>query len=110
MKLKTIQDISNVESWEDLRRYSSQIFSDMTDLINGKLSLTQDNCDTQEVTATFQPGVELRIPHTLNRIPARYIVTSNSTGVIPFTGVTPWTTDSIYLNATGAGVLKLLLE
>lgn len=110
MKIKTIQDLSNVETWEELRRYTSQAVKDLTGVVNGGISLV-DNTDAQEVSITFTgAGIEARAAHTLGRIPVRYIVTSNDIGIVPYNGVTANTADSFYLRATGAGALKILLE
>lgn len=109
-KIKTIFNVSNVETWEDLRKYTAQINSDIVDTINGRISLV-DNCDTQEVSVTFAvAATDVAIPHTLGRVPVRFLVSNNSTGVVAYVGAMAWTDKTIYLRATGAGVLSVILE
>lgn len=109
MRIKTIQDISNVKSWEELRRYASQILGSLVDVVNGNLDLV-DNCSTSLVTVTFpSANTTVNANHTLGRIPQGYIVVGRSTAIHVFDGSGDSTSSYITLQASAAGSATLLI-
>lgn len=109
MKISGIQDLANVESWEDLRRFSSQIINRLVDAVNGKLSFG-DNLESSQISVTFSAANStISVDHTLRRIPSGYIVTGRSANIQVFDGNTPNTDKKIYLQSSGAGTAQVLV-
>lgn len=109
MKLKTIQDLSNVRSWEELRRYTSQILNDLMDIINGNVDLV-DNCGTSLVSVTFSAAnTETKVAHTLGRTPQGYLVAGSSADIRVFDSSSVSTAEALFLKASAAGTVRLLV-
>ncbi len=109
MKIKTIQDISNVQSWEDLRRYSSQSINDLVTVVNGKIDFV-DNCSTSLAPVQFtKANVEVEVKHSLGRVPSGYIVAGKSASFDIYNGASPNTDSTIYVKGTVAGTATLLV-
>ncbi len=109
MKIKTIQDTSNVQSWEELRRFSSQSINDLVTVINGKIDLV-DNCSTTLASVQFtKPNIEVEVKHSLGKIPSGYIVAGKSASFDIYNGSSPNTDSTIYVKGTVAGTATLLV-
>lgn len=109
MKIKTIQDVSNVEKWEDLRRYCSQIFQAIVTTINGDIDLV-DNCTTTFLTYTFAaPNTTYAVDHTLGKTPNGYIMVSSTSSNTVFDGQGTNNSSKIFLQASAIGTVKLLI-
>lgn len=109
MKIKTTQDVSNVKTWEELKKFSSNVFGALLAEINGRLSLTE-NLLAQRLEYRFTAGgVEVGVAHGLGFIPNGYIQIKADGGVIVYDGATANTRDTLYLKATGAGIVSVLV-
>lgn len=109
MKVKTILDVSNVQTWQELQRYSAQILKSFLDVINGNVDLV-DNCSTSFVSVTFSAAnTETKVAHTLGRTPQGYIVAGATADVRVFDSSSASTADAIFLKASGAATVRLLV-
>lgn len=109
MKLKTSITVSNVSTWEELRRFVSQMTSDLVDIINGHISFT-DNCDISLITVSFPgSGTTVKTAHGLKRMPTGYIVAGLSASLVVFDGNKANTTDDIYLQSSAAGTAQIMV-
>jgi hypothetical protein len=87
----------------------SKILADISNILNGKVSLS-DNGDNAILSVTFaSAGVELGVTHNLNRIPLGYILVSTPTPIQIYDGVSKNTIQSIYLRATVATTVTVLV-
>lgn len=108
-KIKLPQDVSNVESWEELRRFAASCFNAIVSECNGRLGL-QDNLQTGTLEFNIAAaGQEVGVGHGLGFVPNGFIPIKNSTGAVLFNGSTENTKDTIYFRATGAGAFKALV-
>ena len=109
MRIKVPQDVSQVESWEELRRYVAQVLPLLTQVINGQVDLV-DNASTSLVTATFpSANQELAVGHRLKRIPQGYLIVGTNSSFSVFDGVTDNSSETIYLRASAAGTARVLV-
>lgn len=109
MKVKTVQNLSNVSSWEQLRKFTSQVASDIVDVLNGSVGLV-DNCQTSLVSVEFNgANIEVKVPHTLEMVPNGYLVAGKSAGFHIFNGSSSNTASDIYVQASAAGTAQLLV-
>jgi hypothetical protein len=108
MKIPT-RDVSSVESWEDLRRWSAQMFKDIGSAINGQIAFGE-NIQSTRASATFTAAnTEVRVSHSLGRVPSGYIVISSSANISVFNGGSANTETDLYVQASGAGTVTLLV-
>lgn len=108
MRVVTRVSNSHVQTWEELRRFVSQDLQAITAVLNGRIGLT-DNVQSSLVTAVFPGTGTLRIEHTLGIVPTGYIVVGADAAIQVFDGVGDWSKLDIYLRASGAGTVRLLL-
>lgn len=109
MKLKTVQTLINVQSWEELRRYTEIFRNDVVSLLNGNVSLT-DNARTALVTVTF-PGASSTqaVEHDLGFTPSGYLVAGKTAAIQVFDGTGTNDERFLYVQASGAGTARLLV-
>lgn len=107
-KIKTYQNLSEVTSWEELKRFASASISQIIDEINGRLTLTE-NVKTSLVTMEFPSATQIRAVHTLGRVPIGYIQVGASAAITVYDGTTANDFESIYLRSTGAGTVNVLV-
>lgn len=109
MKIKTALSVSNLKTLEELTRWVSQTLSAIIDLVNGRISMV-DNMDVFEATVTFTAAnAEVKVPHTLTRVPTRYEISSLTAAMSIYTGTTPFTESNIYLKSSATGVATVLI-
>jgi hypothetical protein len=109
MRIKTVQDISNVGSWEDLRRYASISLKSIVDVVNGDVDLV-DNCRTSLVSVTFTAAnTETKVAHGLGKVPQGYITVGRSADVRVYDGASDSTSENVFVRASGAGTVRLLV-
>lgn len=107
MKLK-IPDLNNQTDFEEFRRFASSCVSQIRDVINGRVSLT-DNCETSLVSVTFSAAGDQDVKHQLGRTPQGYIVAGRSANISLFDGSGERNTESISIQSDGAGSASLLI-
>lgn len=109
MRIQVPFDISNLGAVEDLGRYVSQITKQLVDLVNGKISLTE-NADTDIISVTFNAtNQDVITSHSLRRIPTGYIPINLTSAMIVYNGSLANTDALTYLRSSAVGTAKLLL-
>lgn len=109
MKVKTVQDFNNVDNWEDLRKYSSQVVKAIIDVVNGNLDFSS-NIRSSIITAQFTVATsDQQVAHGLGTVPSGYIVVGRSSNFNVFNGISPNTSDNIFLASSGAGTATILV-
>lgn len=96
---------------QDLLKVIEEVLSNLGNLLNRGISF-DDNIDCRELTVTTNvaPDTEDTIPHTLGRIPVRFIVTDINKGGVVYRGLTAFTKTNIYLKCTTASTaVKVLI-
>lgn len=109
MKIKVPQDISNVDKWEDLRKFVSQTLDQVVDAINGRISFNE-NVDAALVSVTFPAaGQTVAVKHNLNRVANNYIITKSNAVLVAADGDKPNEIGVTYVQSNDAGTLQLLV-
>lgn len=108
-KIKTILTLSNVQTLEDLIRYSSQNFDQVVSAINGNLTMV-DNIDVKIILCKFtSANVQQSFQHGLGRIPTGYIPIGKTVSVDVYSGKNLNTSELIYLQATAITSVSMLV-
>lgn len=109
MKIKVPQTISNVSSWEDLKRFTSQIIDQIVGTLNGRISFT-DNCQTAILSVTFtSANQDLVVAHPLGVIPQGFILVGSTVSLNLYSGTLPSTPEQITLKSSAIGVAEVLV-
>lgn len=109
MKVSSAQDVSNVSSWEELRRFSSQAITSIMAVLNGKVGFN-DNLDCIFQDVTFgAAGQEQAVQHRLGRVPLGYIAVKSSAAVLLYNGTKENTDSVLNLRANAAGTVTILI-
>jgi len=109
MKVIGPQDISNVSSWEQLRNFSSRSFQAILEAVNGQISFTENvDCSYQTVQFTAA-NTSVAVKHNLGRVAANYIVAGKSAEITVFDSGTSNEENVLYVQASGAGTVRLLI-
>lgn len=108
-RIKVPQTLSQTKTFEELRKYVSQMTDQLLPAFNGNISLV-DNASTMTIQVTF-PGANTEVGtlHGLGRVPNGYIVVGRTSTISVFNGTTPNTTTNIYLQASGAGIATVMV-
>ena len=108
MKL-TLPDLSQQPDWEGLMRFTDQGFHKIVDFSANGFSFS-DNIDCKLITAVFvAANTELVIPHTLKRVPIGYLPYNLTAATIVYNGTTAFTNTNIYLKASVATTVSLIV-
>lgn len=108
-KLKTIQDVSNTDTWEELRRYVSITLDDIVAAINGRLTFG-DNVSTQVLSVTFSAAnTSVTVPHTLKRVPSGYVLCGASAAMSIYNGSSANDKNNIYVKSSATGTASILV-
>lgn len=109
MKVTATQDFSNVQTFEDLRRYSSAAVNSLIAVVNGNIGFS-DNCSANLLGVTFvAANTQYSFDHSLGRVPAGYLPASLSANMVLFSGKTQNTVNKIYLQSSAIGNGKVLV-
>lgn len=108
MKLKSIQDIANVGSWEDLRRFTAQFIRDISEVINGNITFGE-NITSQIIQVSFTGAQTIQVPHSLGRVPTGYLVIGRNANVNIFDGGPSSTTQTLSVQSSGAVNASILV-
>ena len=109
MKIKVPQDISNIQDFENFRRYCSVAVKQLVDAVNGNVDFV-DNCGTSLVPANFTASnSELMVPHGLGRIPNGWIVVSPTAAMQVYKGTNADTETDVYVKSSAIGSCSLLI-
>lgn len=105
-----ITNVSNM-SGSDIPRYCSMNFQNIDTQLNGNIEFGA-NIKSSSTPVVFQTAnTVVAVSHTLGRVPQGYIVIKqNAAGSILTSELTnPWTSTTIYLNASAAMTATLII-
>jgi len=113
MRLIGYPNVSNVQSWEDLRRYCANFFEKLPGILNGGIQFG-DNIKSQgpiefKIIAASQV---VKISHTLGYVPAGYLLVYQNASASIYaadSSTYPWTNTDIYLTASAAVTGRVIL-
>ena len=109
MKIKVPQDISNIQDFENFRRYCSVAVNQLVDVVNGNIDFV-DNCGTSLVSVNFTAAnAEVRVSHRLGRIPNGWIVVSPTASMQVYKGTNADTETDVYVKSSAIGSCSLLI-
>lgn len=109
MKIKVPQSISNTESLEDLRKFTSQVLDQVITAINGKIALNE-NLDSAIVNVEFNGANQTTaVKHTLGRVATNYILVGSSAAMDLFDGNRNNEENVIYIQSNAAGTARVLV-
>ena len=108
-KIKTAQTTSNLQSWEELRRFISIQVDDIIGVVNGNLSFT-DNFRAKFLTVNFPgAGVNVEVQHGLGFIPNGYLALGADAPASVYDGSGASNGSVIFLKASGAANVRLMI-
>lgn len=94
---------------EELGRFSEIFAEDVVRVVNGQLDFAT-NFTAKTISVTFStPSVDVSVSHGLGRVPIGYIIVSLSAPLVVYTGIGAWSTGTITLRASAAGIATLLV-
>lgn len=109
MKVNSVQDISNVQDFEQLRRFSARLFKQISEILNGEVNFT-DNFRASIAEVEFTAAnTEQRITHGLGKAPIGYIAIGKSANMNLYDGETDTTQTEIYIQSSATGTAKILI-
>ena len=110
MKINYPANLSNKQVTDDnFISNLSKFLTDVASALSGGISIT-DNCDIRILSITFSiANNELAITHSLNRIPAGYILVSTKAPTQIYDGVSANDKQSLYLRSTVATTVNVLV-
>lgn len=109
MKIKVPQSISNSESFEEMRKFTSQILDQVITAINGKISLNE-NLDSAIVSVEFaSANATVAAKHTLGRVANNYILVGASVAMDLYDSATKNEENVLYLQSNAAGTARVLI-
>lgn len=102
-------DVANIRGTEEFQKSVAVALREVADLVNGRLTF-EDNSSTSLVTVTFAgASTTVSVPHTLNRPPIGYIVAKKSAAIHVYDGDKANTSDTLYVQASAGGVVRLIV-
>lgn len=108
-RVTILPGLSQVKSWEDLRRFTSMVIEAIASEVNGKLDIGQNLRTSGPHSVTFASASDVQaLPHTLNRVPQGIMVINLNSAIVVYQPASPaWSANTIYLQASGAGTATL---
>lgn len=102
-------DLSNLENFEQLRRFGAALFREITDLLNGQVTF-QDNFSANTLTQNFPiANQDTPINHGLGRVPSGYILVGADVAMSVYDGQGASTVDTIFLRSNAVGTARILI-
>ena len=108
MKITATHDVSNVETFEDLKRFTTQFLEQTKSAINGGISIENLRAKLISFTVT-QTSADIQVNHALGVIPIGYLKLQGPNISIYDVGKSTWTIDNIFVRASGTGDVTLLV-
>lgn len=113
MRLIGYSNVSNVRTWEDLRRYTANFFEKLPGILNGNIQFGDNIRSQGPFDFTISTGSEVvGISHTLGFVPAGYLLVYQTTSAVIYaadSNTYPWTKSTIYLTASAAVAGRVIL-
>ena len=110
-RLKVIPDVSQSPSWVELMRFSSMLFQQIVEQINGNLQFGQNIRSAGPYQVEFANGTDpVAVAHNFGAVPSGFLVINLDAGIVVYkpSGL-EWTRSQIWLRATSAGSATLYL-
>ncbi len=102
MKIKVPQTVSNVDSFEDLRKFTDQNLSQIVSVLNGNINF-EDNVNVSIVSFTFSvANTNYQVTHSLGIVPTGFIIVGKNISTDIYNGDGVNTKSSIFLKSTVA--------
>lgn len=109
MRIGASGDLQNVKTLEDLKRYVTIFLGQVSDAINGKISVV-DNIRGQIIAVTFPvANVTVQVAHTLGATPVGYLAISADSALSLYDGDSPNSKQFAYLKSSATGVARVLV-
>ncbi len=107
-KVNSKTNVSNIQTLEELRRYTSISLSDIANAINGNLTFSE-NLQIQAIDVTFLTANTVStVPHGLGRVPLMWISGNMSTNSVIYQGKAA-DASFLYLAASAASNVRILV-
>jgi hypothetical protein len=108
-KVNQNPNVSNLTTWESLRDYTAILFNSIVDIISGNLSFA-DNHKCKILDYTFAVAdIEYALTHDLGFVPSGYIVVNAAAATSVYNGSAQWTYKYIYVKASIATTVKMII-
>ena len=108
-KLTGDAGIDKIQEPKDQMRFISIFFDQIKMLINNGLQFA-DNFDSKILTLTFSAAsTDTSLTHGLGRVPTGYVILKRSASMTVYDGSAAWTSNLIYLRASAAGSVTVLV-
>jgi hypothetical protein len=109
MKITATPDISNVETLDDVTRYTTQCLTQIVSVLNNNISFS-DNFKATIASVTFPTAnSEQAVDHGLGKVPTGYILAGASAATSIYNGTTANTDSKIYLKSSVATSVTLII-
>lgn len=109
MRIGASGDLQNVKTLDDLKRYVTIFLGQVSDAINGKISVS-DNIRAQTVFVTFAvSATTYAVPHTLNSTPVGYLLIGANSPLSLYDGASPSDRQTLFVQSSATGVAKILV-
>lgn len=110
-RVKGVPSLSDVPTWQELRRYASIAIDRIMGQLNGGISFGENITASGPSVVTFASSADIQtVGHNLGRVPQGFIVVKLSAGITvyqPAGAENAWQSDKIFLTASGAGTATL---
>lgn len=110
-RVKGVPSLSEVPTWQDLRRYASIAVERIMGQLNGGLSFGENITASGPSVVTFASATDIQVVgHNLGRVPQGFIVVKLDAAITvyqPSGDENAWQNDKIFLRASGAGTATL---
>lgn len=110
-RVKGVPSISEVPTWQELRRYASIAIDRIMGQLNGGLSFGENITASGPSVVTFSGSGNVQmVSHNLGRVPQGFIVVNLDAGITVYQASgagNAWQSDKIFLTASGAGTATL---
>ncbi len=108
MRITESPDVDRVKP-EEMPKFISRFLTQVTEAFNNKLSLS-DSFDGKFLKDTFTTAnVEVASIHGLGRVPIGYIVVGSTAATQVYDGASANTAQLLYLRASAASTVKVLV-
>ena len=111
--VKGVPDVSNVENWKDLRRFTAIGFERFLLELNGGLNLVDNIFASGPFEVTFASASDVQqVNHGLGVVPTGYLVVKLNAAITvyqPSGTANAWQSDKIFLQSSGAGTATIFV-
>lgn len=112
MKLQG-DDVSNVKTWEDLRRFTAKNFQRILSVVNGSVAFGDNLTGTPPIDFKITAANQIvQVSFNLAYVPSNFLITfkdANSDIWVPSVSSYPWTSGKAFLTASAAVSGKVVI-